>query len=291
MKKKLISLILSGTVVSTTLIGVIAYSNYEKPASPDKTLEEQSKIMDKKNSEVEDYSLSQTEKVEENQNISQDKQVQASSDPVETVKYTSSKKTDATTSKNPVKKEDAQTTKKMESSNSTVSESNKSNKPSSGTQSKPSTPSNPSTSPKPSTPSTNDADFVAQVEQMIFNKVNEERSKAGVTPLTYNSTMEKYARIKSKDMSVRNYFDHKNPEGQLITAQMQQDGVSYRAWGENIAYIQGISDLNALANQFMTNWMNSPGHKQNILSTNFTSIGIGVYKSGNTFHATQEFYK
>ena len=80
-------------------------------------------------------------------------------------------------------------------------------------------------------------------------------------------------------------------KGNLITAQMKADGVSYRAWGENIAYIQGINSNSDLATKFMDNWMNSSGHRANILSTNFRSIGIGVYKIGNTYYATQEFYK
>ncbi len=135
------------------------------------------------------------------------------------------------------------------------------------------------------------ASFNAEIEQLIFNKVNEERAKAGVPALSYNSTMETYARVKSKDMGVRNYFDHVDPDGEMITAQMARDGVSYNAWGENIAYIGGVSDAAALAEQFMTNWMNSDGHRANILSPNFTSIGVGVYKSGNRYYATQEFYK
>ncbi|WP_243280462.1 CAP domain-containing protein [Clostridium sp. 1001271B_151109_B4] len=133
--------------------------------------------------------------------------------------------------------------------------------------------------------------FMAQVEQAIFNKVNEERTKAGVAPLTYNTTMEKYARIKSQDMGDNNYFSHTDLSGNYITTKMKADGVTYNAWGENIAYIGGVSDPTALANQFMTNWMNSQGHKENILSTNFSSIGVGVYKVGNTVYATQEFYR
>lgn len=133
--------------------------------------------------------------------------------------------------------------------------------------------------------------FMAQVEQKIFEKVNIEREKAGVSKLSYNKTMEKYARIKSQDMGDRGYFDHKDPQGNLITVKMKNDGVSYRAWGENIAYIGGVSDADALANQFMTNWMNSQGHRENILSKNFSSIGVGVYKMGNRVYATQEFYK
>ena len=133
--------------------------------------------------------------------------------------------------------------------------------------------------------------FMAQVEQAIFNKVNEERAKAGVSPLSYNSTMEKYARIKSQDMGDNNYFSHADLSGNYITSKMKADGVSYKAWGENIAYIGGITDPTALANKFMENWMNSEGHRKNILSTNFDSIGIGVYQSGNKVYATQEFYK
>lgn len=133
--------------------------------------------------------------------------------------------------------------------------------------------------------------FMAQVEQAIFNKVNEERAKAGVSPLSYNSTMEKYARIKSQDMGDNNYFSHADLSGNYITSKMKADGVSYKAWGENIDYIGGITDPTALANKFMENWMNSEGHRKNILSTNFDSIGIGVYQSGNRVYATQEFYK
>ena len=136
-----------------------------------------------------------------------------------------------------------------------------------------------------------DENFMAAVETAIYNKVNEERAKAGVTPLTYNTTMEKYARIKSQDMGDNNYFSHTDLSGNYITTKMNADGVTYRAWGENIAYIGGVSDPTALANQFMTNWMNSQGHRENILSTNFSSIGVGVYKIGNKVYATQEFYK
>ena len=140
-------------------------------------------------------------------------------------------------------------------------------------------------------PAQESGSFYGQIEQLIFNRVNEERAKAGVPALSYNSTMETYARIKSKDMGVRNYFDHADPNGEMITAQMARDGVSYNAWGENIAYIGGESDPAALADQFMTNWMNSEGHRANILSTNFTGIGVGVYKSGNRYYATQEFHR
>ena len=157
---------------------------------------------------------------------------------------------------------------------------------------KPSATTSNTTTPVVQAPTTNVSDsFMAKVEQLIFQRVNEERAKAGLSTLTYNTTMEKYARYKSQDMGDKGYFAHEDLQGNLITVKMQNEGVSYKAWGENIAYIGGVSDENALATQFMDNWMNSPGHRANILSNNFSSIGVGVYKIGNKVYATQEFYK
>jgi uncharacterized protein YkwD len=145
--------------------------------------------------------------------------------------------------------------------------------------------------PAPSTGTEASDNFAAEIEQAIYARVNQERAAAGLPALQYNNTMQHYARIKSQDMGDRGYFDHRNPEGQLITTKMQADGVSYRAWGENIAYISGMSGNAQLATKFMDNWMNSSGHRANILSSNFSSTGIGVYKIGNTYYATQEFYR
>lgn len=133
--------------------------------------------------------------------------------------------------------------------------------------------------------------FMAQVEQAIYKQVNEQRVKAGVAPLSYSDTMQKYARMKSEDMAKNNYFSHENKSGKLTVDIMKANGVQYSAWGENIAYISGVSDPTELANMFMKNWMNSPGHRANILSPNFTSIGVGVYKQGDKVYATQEFMK
>lgn len=148
------------------------------------------------------------------------------------------------------------------------------------------TPENPSA---PSVPTDNN--FAAEIEQLIYQRVNSERAAAGLPGLSCNTTMEKYARIKSADMGEKGYFSHEDPQGKLITDTMKADGVSYNSWGENIAYIQGKRGNEGLATEFMNNWMNSSGHRANILSTNFTSIGVGVYKIGNTYYATQEFYR
>ncbi len=149
--------------------------------------------------------------------------------------------------------------------------------------------------PQPVTPAPqpiaiDNSNYIGDIEQAIFQIVNERRAEAGLTKLSYNTNMQYYARIKSKDMGDRSYFNHVNPDGVYMNQIIKADGLSYRAWGENIAYIEGLTDYGALANRFMSNWMNSQGHKDNILSSNFSSIGIGVYKAGNTYYATQEFY-
>ncbi len=134
------------------------------------------------------------------------------------------------------------------------------------------------------------SNYIGEIEQAIFQRVNRERSAAGLNTLSYNTNMEYYARIKSRDMGDNGYFEHTDLQGRLMNERIQADGITYRAWGENIAYIQGINDYSALGIRFMDNWMNSPGHKANILSSNFSSIGVGVYKIGDTYYATQEFY-
>ena len=132
--------------------------------------------------------------------------------------------------------------------------------------------------------------FYENIESIILQRVNEERAKEGLTALTYSSTMRKYARIKSMDMGDRGYFEHRDPEGRLMSDIIKQDGITYKAWGENIAYIGGMTDETAIAERFMNNWMNSSSHRANILCDRFSEIGIGVYKIGNRFYATQEFF-
>ncbi|MGL5244370.1 MAG: CAP domain-containing protein, partial [Sarcina sp.] len=129
------------------------------------------------------------------------------------------------------------------------------------------------------------------VQQAIFKIVNRERAKHGKSPLSYDKTMEKYAIMKSKDMITRNYFDHQSPEGKLITEKMNADGVKYMTWGENIIYRKGQINVNELAEHFMERWMNSPGHRANILSDKFKTIGVGLYRIGDAVYGTQEFCK
>lgn len=124
---------------------------------------------------------------------------------------------------------------------------------------------------------------ISEFEQEIFTLTNEQRQKNGVAPLTFSNEIAAVARAHSKDMNDRNFFDHNNPDGLNPFQRMQIGGISFSTAGENIAGGQTPSIM-------MTNWMNSPGHKANILSPAFHKIGVGVSVSSRYgFLATQDF--
>ncbi|MFT5873314.1 MAG: putative YkwD family protein [Clostridium sp.] len=123
-----------------------------------------------------------------------------------------------------------------------------------------------------------------KLEKEVVALVNQERAKLGLAPLKDNSELSNVARIKSGDMVAKNYFSHTSPTYGSPFDMMKKFGITYTAAGENIAMGQPT------AASVMTAWMNSPGHKANILSKNFTEIGVGVAKDANgTIYWTQEF--
>jgi uncharacterized YkwD family protein/spore coat assembly protein SafA len=122
------------------------------------------------------------------------------------------------------------------------------------------------------------------IEQQVVKLVNAERAKVGVKPLTSDWELARVARFKSEDMRDNRYFDHNSPIYGTPFQMMKSFGINYRAAGENIAAGQ------TTAESVMKAWMNSPGHKQNILSPNFTHIGVGYAKGGSYGHYwTQQF--
>lgn len=128
-------------------------------------------------------------------------------------------------------------------------------------------PSKPETS-KPSTgTSSNQSAFAAEVVKLV----NQERAKAGLKPLTENAKLSNMAMDKAKDMSNNNYFDHNSPTYGSPFDMMKKYGISYSYAGENIAKGQKTpADV-------MNAWMNSQGHRANILNGNYTMIGVAYY--------------
>ena len=123
-----------------------------------------------------------------------------------------------------------------------------------------------------------------KLEQEVATLVNQERAKLGLAPLKLNLELSNVARTKSQDMATNNYFSHQSPTYGSPFDMMKSFGIKYMAAGENIAMGQPT------AASVMNGWMNSPGHKANILNSNFTEIGVGVAKNSNgTIYWTQDF--
>lgn len=116
---------------------------------------------------------------------------------------------------------------------------------------------------------------LSQFEQKVVELTNVERSKQGLAPLQADVELSKVARDKSKDMQTRNYFDHTSPTYGSPFDMMRSYGINYQSAGENIAKGQQSPQ------EVVTAWMNSQGHRENILSNNFTHIGVGFVEQGN----------
>jgi uncharacterized protein YkwD len=137
---------------------------------------------------------------------------------------------------------------------------------------------------------------VEEVERLVFEMVNTERQKANLKPLTQDGMLRDVARGHSDDMLFRGFFDHIDPDGlnQAGRIALQHRRLISRSSGENIIKLTGYdaSDARNLANEIMNGkqgWMNSPPHKKNILTGDFTHIGIGLSLQGKEIRATQVF--
>lgn len=115
---------------------------------------------------------------------------------------------------------------------------------------------------------------VLSFEKEVVRLVNEERTKRGLRELQYDWELSRVARIKSQDMHDNKYFSHTSPVYGSPFQMMKSFGISYRSAGENIA--RGQTTPAAVVNA----WMNSSGHRANILNSSFTHIGVGYVANG-----------
>lgn len=155
-----------------------------------------------------------------------------------------------------------------------------------GQQAQPTTPKKPAASSNSgSSPKQTSNSQMNAFEKKVVDLTNQERTKAGLKPLkSDNAALSKMARDKSTDMRDKNYFDHQSPTYGSPFDMMKKYGISYSSAGENIAAGQKTPE------EVVQGWMNSPGHRANILNANFTTIGVG-YVSGGSYGSywTQEF--
>ena len=180
------------------------------------------------------------------------------------------------------------TTTKPSTGNST----NTTTKPSTGnstnTTTKPSTGNSTDTTTKPSTgtttpttPSTGTTASDASQESAVVRLVNEARAQNGLSALTVDAKLSAAARVRAGE--IRQSFAHTRPDGTSFSTAMTQAGASFRAAGENIAYGQKDADT------VMNSWMNSSGHRANILGSQYGRIGVAAVNNGGTIYWVQLF--
>lgn len=121
----------------------------------------------------------------------------------------------------------------------------------------------------------------SSAQNEVVDLVNSERAKAGCSPLKVNAKLTEAAQAHSEDMAEHSDMSHTGSDGSSPDDRIEKAGYSWSTYGENVAY--GYSS----AKSVMEGWMNSSGHKANILNCDFKEIGVGRAQPGNYW--TQDF--
>lgn len=109
--------------------------------------------------------------------------------------------------------------------------------------------------------------------KQVVALVNKERAKEGLSELRIDTKVEAAAQVRAKE--IQSSFSHTRPNGSNFATALKESGASYRGAGENIAWGQKTPEA------VVEGWMNSPGHRQNIMNEKFTSIGVGNVQNGS----------
>ena len=121
-------------------------------------------------------------------------------------------------------------------------------------------------------------DYEEEMEMQVVEIVNRERAKLNLAPLLIDESLMKSCDIRAKELVTK--YSHERPNGESFLTIIT---MPYRSAGENIAY--GQKDAQVI----MSSWMNSEGHRENILFEGYTHIGVGCYKKNNTLYWVQLF--
>ncbi len=144
------------------------------------------------------------------------------------------------------------------------------------------------TTPPPSTPSpaTELPAGLRETELEIADAVNERRRQHGLAPLESRDDLGAVARDYSQRMLEEGFFDHVAPDGSTVADRVLDAGIIFTAVGENLYLGDGPIDHVEVS---VTGWMESPGHRENILREAFTQTGVGMARDGNDVRITQIF--
>jgi uncharacterized protein YkwD len=134
--------------------------------------------------------------------------------------------------------------------------------------------------------------YAAQIEELVLQKTNTERAKNDLGGLSANATLTNIARAHSADMQAHDYFAHEDSTGCDSSCRADAVGYQWMAIGENIYMMEGFSlSADATADKIVQGWMNSPGHRANILNGTYIETGVGVSVVGETIYITANYSK
>lgn len=142
-----------------------------------------------------------------------------------------------------------------------------------------------------------DEKYIEDITTKVHELINQERTSHGLKTLSWNAKLAQASLNHSTDMAKRGYFQHDSPEGHDFSWRYSQVGFSCSvtlgnmiySGGENIMYMEGYYGVERIATETVDGWMDSPGHRANILTSYFQSEGIGVAISGSEIYVTQNF--
>jgi uncharacterized protein YkwD len=140
---------------------------------------------------------------------------------------------------------------------------------------------------KPS-PTPAQSSSTAVAEQQIWQQINKIRKQQGLSELSYSDQLASVARQYSQKMAERNFFSHTSPDGDSVADRVKSAKIFYWMVGENLFRSTNITQPVPAA---VEGWMNSPGHRANILRSEYRETGIGVWRVGNSYWITQIFLR
>jgi len=128
---------------------------------------------------------------------------------------------------------------------------------------------------------------IESLETQCFNEVNHVRVGYGLPSLEFNESLLRVAREHSRRMAEENFFSHDDPDGNTVRERVTGANIRWRVLGENLSYSRGYINPVAVS---MTNWMDSPGHRRNLLDRSWRQTAIGAWISDNgTIYFTEIF--
>jgi hypothetical protein len=123
---------------------------------------------------------------------------------------------------------------------------------------------------------------IPEMEKRVFELANQERAKAGAPPLKWNNNLAIAARLHSNEMARQKQLSHQFSDEAELGARLAQQGTRFDADAENVGFASSADELHS-------GWMNSPGHRTNMLNPKYDEMGVGIARVGDRLYATQDF--